>query len=62
MKSYFDSFGDKTCCFEDLKPYLDLTADDLLTWRSFLENVPISYVSSIHERRLSSVLTTQRTP
>ena len=45
MQQYFERFGDKACCFEDLKPYLTLGAEDLVKWTSFLEAVPASFVS-----------------
>jgi N-acetyltransferase B complex (NatB) non catalytic subunit len=45
MQQYFERFGDKACCFEDLKPYLTLEAENLVKWTSFLEAVPASFVS-----------------
>ncbi len=45
MKQYFEKFGDKACCFEDLKPYLNPEADSLPDFRSFLKTVPPSFVS-----------------
>lgn len=47
MKQYFDKIGGKSCCFEDLKPYLSLEADDLISWTSFLESVSPSFVGLI---------------
>jgi len=46
MKQYFVQVGDKACCFEDLKPYLDLGDDELLEWTTFLESVSQIFVSS----------------
>lgn len=45
MKEYFEKVGDKACCFEDLKPYLDLTPEDLAGFKALLEAVPSSFVS-----------------
>jgi N-terminal acetyltransferase B complex non-catalytic subunit len=45
IKQYFLRVGDKACCFEDLKPYLDLGEDELLKWTTFLESVPETFVS-----------------
>nr|ATU82292.1 alpha-actin cytoskeleton organization protein [Macrocybe gigantea] len=42
MKAYFEKFGDKACCFEDLKPYLVLESEELSSWTTFLD----SHVSS----------------
>ncbi|KAJ7109453.1 actin cytoskeleton organization protein [Mycena epipterygia] len=39
MKQYFEEIGDKACCFEDLKPYLALEADDSDRWMSFLQSL-----------------------
>ncbi|KAF7294869.1 Actin cytoskeleton organization protein [Mycena indigotica] len=39
MKHYFELFGDKACCFEDLKPYVSLLeGDDLPQWTAFLQS------------------------
>ncbi|KAE9409642.1 actin cytoskeleton organization protein [Gymnopus androsaceus JB14] len=37
MKQYFEAFGDKACCFEDLKPYLSLDGEDLAAWTDVLQ-------------------------
>ncbi|KAG6845343.1 hypothetical protein H0H87_010800 [Tephrocybe sp. NHM501043] len=37
MQQYFAQVGDKPCCFEDLKPYLALTEDQLSKWTSYLQ-------------------------
>lgn len=44
MQRYFNNFGDKGCCFEDLKPYLGLENAELSKWTSFLESVQTSIV------------------
>lgn len=46
LMSYFEQFGDKACCYEDLQPYVVLDGDDLSSWTSFLESVPSSIVCS----------------
>lgn len=45
MKQYFEIFGDKACCFEDLKPYLNLEGNDLAAWTEVLQACPSSLVS-----------------
>ena len=45
MKEHFHQVGDKACCFEDLKPYLDLEEDELLAWTTYLESVSQTFVS-----------------
>ena len=44
LKSYFDQFGDKACCFEDLKPYVALDDESLLEWTSYLKQTGIATV------------------
>jgi N-terminal acetyltransferase B complex non-catalytic subunit len=39
MQQYFLNVGDKACCFEDLKPYLQLETDDLSLWTQFLDSL-----------------------
>jgi len=39
MRQYFETFGDKSCCFEDLKPYTFLEGDEQKSWTSFLEGI-----------------------
>lgn len=53
MQRYFNGFGDKGCCFEDLKPYLELKNAELSKWTSFLKSmqtctVGCDYISSLH--------------
>jgi len=45
LKSYFDQFGDKACCFEDLKPYIMLDGEILAEWNSYLRQTPIATVN-----------------
>lgn len=45
LKQYFEKFGDKACCFEDLKPFVILETESLAELRSFLEVVPTAFVS-----------------
>ncbi|EIN07294.1 actin cytoskeleton organization protein [Punctularia strigosozonata HHB-11173 SS5] len=42
MEKYFDVYGDKACCFEDLRPYLGLEGDRLSRWSSFLQSKQLS--------------------
>jgi len=44
LKSYFDEFGDKACCFEDLKPYIVLDGESLAEWTSYLRQTSTTTV------------------
>jgi N-terminal acetyltransferase B complex non-catalytic subunit len=44
VRNYFDSFGNKACCFEDLKPYLTEPAA-LHEFITYLESISRSFVS-----------------
>ena len=37
IESYFLNFGDKACCYEDLKPYIELEGEELANWTALLE-------------------------
>lgn len=45
LKSYFDKFGDKACCFEDLKPYIVLDDESLSEWSSHLKQTQMATVT-----------------
>lgn len=45
MKQYFERFGDKACCFEDLKPYSLLEDDEHKQWTEYLDGHEHSQVS-----------------
>jgi N-terminal acetyltransferase B complex non-catalytic subunit len=47
MEKYFKKFGDKTCCFEDLKPYLSLDDLEMPRWVQFLTSVTPSVSRSL---------------
>ncbi|TFK54787.1 hypothetical protein OE88DRAFT_1653277 [Heliocybe sulcata] len=51
LQKYWHKFGDKACFYEDVKPYLDLDADDLSRWVSFLDSQQPSYDTEAHLRR-----------
>ncbi|KAI0256800.1 actin cytoskeleton organization protein [Lactifluus subvellereus] len=40
LKRYFDIFGDKATCYEDLRSYADLNSGVLSDWMAFLEGIP----------------------
>jgi N-terminal acetyltransferase B complex non-catalytic subunit len=44
MQQYFEKCGDKTCCYEDLRPYLVLQGGDLEKWTVLLQSVPAEFV------------------
>jgi len=44
MEKYFSQFGDKACCFEDLRPYVNLGTDEKLRWTAFLASQEPSFV------------------
>ncbi|KAF8238594.1 actin cytoskeleton organization protein [Tricholoma matsutake] len=52
MKQYFLQVGDKACCFEDLKPYLDLEENELSEWTAYLESVSQTFTTPNELRRL----------
>ncbi|TBU65814.1 N-acetyltransferase B complex non catalytic subunit-domain-containing protein [Dichomitus squalens] len=37
LEAYFQNFGGKACCYEDLKPYVELEGEDLARWTAVLE-------------------------
>jgi N-terminal acetyltransferase B complex non-catalytic subunit len=47
MERYFKRFGDKTCCFEDIKPYLSLDDSEMPRWVQFLTSVTPSVSRSL---------------
>ena len=44
MENYFDQFGDKACCYEDLLGYLDMESAPLGQWTTFLASHQASFV------------------
>lgn len=48
LKEYLEKIGDKACCYEDLKPYIDLEEESLAEWTSFLDALPTSFVRKPH--------------
>ena len=46
LRLYIERFGDKPCCFEDLKPYAVLEGEELAKLTSFLDGLEHSSVSS----------------
>lgn len=36
-ESYFERFGDKACCYEDLLPYIQFSGEHLSKWTAYLE-------------------------
>ena len=45
LPRYFDRFGDKAVCYEDLLPYIELGGDELAQWNSYLDGLPSLLVS-----------------
>ncbi|KAI0362109.1 actin cytoskeleton organization protein [Trametes cingulata] len=45
LESYFQSFGGKACCYEDLKPYIALEGDELAQWTAVLEKQTATFTS-----------------
>ncbi|KAG6899742.1 hypothetical protein C0993_007271 [Termitomyces sp. T159_Od127] len=52
MQDYFNRVGHKACCFEDLKPYIELGENELTDWTSFLQAVPRSFDTPEELQRL----------
>ncbi|KAH9981196.1 actin cytoskeleton organization protein [Lactifluus volemus] len=51
LKRYFEVFGDKAACYEDLRPYADLNSDALSDWMAFLAGIPHTPSTSASLRR-----------
>lgn len=41
IKAYFDRFGTKPCCFEDLQPYINAVMGDVDTTAGFINELRI---------------------
>ena len=44
LEAYFQNFGGKPCCYEDLQPYVELEGEELARWTSVLEKQTASAV------------------
>jgi len=51
LKRYFEMFGDKSACYEDLRPYSDLYLEVLPDWIAFLDGISHTPVSCSRCRR-----------
>lgn len=60
MADYLTQFGDKSCCFEDLKAYLDAEVASSEQWEAILANQHLSFESISHLQRLINVRKLQR--
>ncbi|KAI6036277.1 N-acetyltransferase B complex non catalytic subunit-domain-containing protein [Pisolithus microcarpus] len=60
MADYLAQFGDKACCFEDLKAYLDPDIASSEQWETILANQNLSFASIAHLQRLINVRKLQR--
>lgn len=56
MQQYFGNFGDKACCYEDLKPYVALSGEEFEKWSVFLASVPTTFTTTEELRRLINAL------
>lgn len=63
LEKYFSRFGDKACCFEDLRPYITIDPVDLTRWTSFLESQYSSFARTalIHFAKICLPLFTIQT-
>ena len=48
LKLYIERFGDKACCFEDLKPYVTLQGEELSKIAAYLDSLPLNTVCGFH--------------
>lgn len=39
IKAYFDRFGTKSCCYEDLQPYVNAVMSDVETIAGFVSDL-----------------------
>ncbi|KAI6160023.1 N-acetyltransferase B complex non catalytic subunit-domain-containing protein [Pisolithus thermaeus] len=60
MADYFAQFGDKACCFEDLRAYLDLEIASSEQWEAILANQNFSSTSVADLQRMINVRKLQR--
>ncbi|KAG6837306.1 hypothetical protein H0H93_011908 [Arthromyces matolae] len=60
LQEYFTQVGDKVCCFEDLKAYLDLEEKESAQWTSFLQAVPHGFATPLELQRLINSYKLQR--
>ncbi|OAX41971.1 hypothetical protein K503DRAFT_427433 [Rhizopogon vinicolor AM-OR11-026] len=60
MENYFSQFSDKACCFEDLRPYVDLGVEAKSRWISFLASQGLSFVTAADLQRVVNVRKLQR--
>ncbi|KAH7913728.1 N-acetyltransferase B complex non catalytic subunit-domain-containing protein [Hygrophoropsis aurantiaca] len=60
MVKYFNAFGDKACCYEDLRPYTALEGDHLTQWSSFLDSQSPSLDTMGDLQRLINIRKLQR--
>ncbi|KAI6005647.1 N-acetyltransferase B complex non catalytic subunit-domain-containing protein [Pisolithus albus] len=60
MADYLAQFGDKACCFEDLKAYLDPDIASSEQWETILANQNLSFETVAHLQRLINVRKLQR--
>lgn len=54
LEEYFEKFGEKPSCHQDLKPYIELEGEELAQWTSVLEAFSLSFVREFpnHTRTL----------
>ncbi|KAI0054150.1 hypothetical protein FA95DRAFT_1579189 [Auriscalpium vulgare] len=55
LLQYFETFGDKAACYEDLKPYITLDAEELSRWTSYLDGLPRSSSTLSSLQRLINI-------
>lgn len=60
MENYFSQFGDKACCFEDLRPCVNLGADANSRWINFLASQEPSFATTGDLQRVINVRKLQR--
>ncbi|KAJ3568563.1 hypothetical protein NP233_g5635 [Leucocoprinus birnbaumii] len=60
LKGYFEKFGSKPSCFEDIRPYIDLDGDELAQWTSVLDATPISVETEEELRRVINIFKLKR--
>ncbi|KAI0273734.1 N-acetyltransferase B complex non catalytic subunit-domain-containing protein [Gloeopeniophorella convolvens] len=54
LKEYFENFGDKAACYEDLRPYVDADPEIASDFSAYLEGVPHVPVSAALQRSINA--------
>lgn len=60
LKEYFEKFGAKPSCFEDILPYIDLEGDELAQWTGVLDAARTTFETEDELRRVINIFKLKR--